>query len=401
MSKNKYVKVLIICVAVLIGLTAVSRATDSVTVAKVNAEIVKRGSLVQKTMVNGEIDASKKHYVRSSTSLRVEEIFVGQGSYVAAGDILLSLDCGNLADEAEKMRVELSNTRLEIQKMRMESGSSSAISSAQAELDRALADDEFNRGINDGMQMQADRRKIEDATSKLEDARKNSTKNNIDIEIRENNLKLKQKEYDDIRKVLIDEGKVAADIDGTIGEIFAVQGETLKGENYCTIIPEGANFIFSGEIKTDDAQYMKTGDPATITLAGVSRPLSNLTVKSIAREEGVARVICDIPAGTDAYIAQKATLTHEQKSEEYRSTVPLGAVRGSEDDYYVYIVSETSGVLGVQKTASKMEVTVTEKDNKNAAIEGGFTQDDLIITRSNKAITEGDRVRVQSADIGT
>ncbi|MCL1983401.1 MAG: efflux RND transporter periplasmic adaptor subunit [Clostridiales bacterium] len=401
MFKNRYAKALIICVAVLIALTAVSRATDSVTVAKVNAEPVKRGSLVQRTMVNGEIDASKKHYVRSSTSLRVEEIFVGQGSYVEAGDVILSLDYDNLVDEAEKTRVDISNSRLEIQKMKMESVDNSSINSAQAELDRALADDEFNRSINDGMQMQSDRRKIEDATSKLEDAKKNSTKNNIDIEIRENNLKLKQKEYDDMLKVLKDEGKVAADISGTVGEIFAVQGETLKGENYCTIIPESANFIFTGEIKTDDAQYMKTGDQVSVTLSGISRPLSNLTIRSIAREEGVARVICDIPSGTDAYIAQKATLTHEQRSEEYRSTVPLSAVRGSEDDYYVYIVGETSGVLGVQKVASKMDVTVTEKDNKNAAISGGFTSDDLIITKSNKTIAEGDRVRVQSADIGT
>lgn len=400
MFQNRYVKVLIICVLAFIGLTVISRVTDSITVAKVNAEAVKRGSLVQKTMVSGEIDASKKHYIRSDAELRIEEIFVGQGSVILTGDPILSLEYDYLTEEVEKLRVELSNMRLEIRKMRLESGGF-ALASAQAELDRALADDEFNRSINDGVQLQSDKRKIEDATGKIEDARKNLDKNDIDIAIKENNVKLKQKEYDELQEILQNGGIVLADINGTIGEIFAAQGEIMRGDNYCTIIPDGANFIFTGEINADDAQYMKTGDQVTVALSGINRPLTNLTIKSIAREEGRAKVIVDLPDSADAYIAQKATLSHEKKSEEYRSVVPLSAIRGIEDEYYVYIVGEQSGVLGTQKTAAKMDVTMIEKDNKNAAIEGLFATDDLIIIKSNKTITEGDRVRVQSADIGT
>jgi hypothetical protein len=144
---------------------------------------------------------------------------------------------------------------------------------------------------------------------------------------------------------------------------------------------------------------MKTGDKMTIVLSGKSRALSNLTIKSISREEDRAVVLVDLEPGTDAYLGQKATLTHEQKSEEYRNLVPLSAVRGSEGDYYIYVVRDESGVLGVQKKAVKVEIDVIEKDNKNAAIEGGFTTDDLIISKSNKIIAEGDRVRVQSAEI--
>jgi multidrug resistance efflux pump len=399
--KNRYVKVLAVCVLILIALTIISRAADSITVAKVNAETAGRGTLTQRTNVNGEIDASKKYYVRSSMAFRVQEIHVGQGSAVEAGDILFSLDYQHLLDEAQKVSIELSNMRLEIQKMRLDGGSSAAVNSAKAELGRAIADDAFTRSINDGVQMLADKRKIEDAENKLEEARKNSARNDIDVQIRANNMSLKQKEYDEIQKLIQSGGNVIADIRGTVGEIFVAPGETVKGENYCTIIPDDAHFIFIGELSADDARYMRTGDQINIALSGRSKQLTNLTIKSISREEGTARVIVDLPHGTDAYLAQKATLSHEKKSEEYSNIVPLSAIRGTEGDYYIYVVREVSGVLGAQKTAYRVGVSMIEKDNRNAAIAGGFLSDDLIISISNKTISEGDRVRVQSAEIRT
>ncbi|MCL1809988.1 MAG: hypothetical protein FWG42_09540, partial [Clostridiales bacterium] len=156
-----------------------------------------------------------------------------------------------------------------------------------------------------------------------------------------------------------------------------------------------------GELSVDDAQYMRSGDPVSVTLSGKSKPVDGLVIKSISRDEGKARVIADLPDSADAYPGQKATLSHEMRSEEYRNVVPLSAIRGNEEAYYVYVVRDVKGVLGVQETAAKAEITLIEKDNQNAAIEGGFTGDDLIISKSNKTITEGDRIRVQSADVGT
>ena len=406
MLKNRSFKILAICFAALIALTVISRATDSVTVAKVNAEPYKRGALVQRTTVNGEIDASRKHYIRGGNALRIEEILVGQGSTVEAGDMLFTLDWNYLSEQTDKVKLELDNLNLEMRKLRLDSGGSrSAVDSARAELDRALADDEFNRSLNDGVQMQSDMRKIEDAERKLADAMKtmsdNSSKNSIDLAMKENSRQQKQKDYDELCELMESGGVVLSDMTGTVGEIFVDQGETMKGENYCTIVPDDAHFVFIGEISAEGAQYMKTGDAVNVALSGISRPLSNLIIKSISREEGRAKVIADLTDGADAYLGQKATLTHEQKSEEYRSVVPLGGIRGSEGDYYVLTVVETGGILGLQKTASKVEVTVVEKDNSNAAIEGGVSADDLVIVKSSKSISEGDRVRVQSAEVRT
>ena len=404
--KNKSFKMLAVFVCVLIALTIISRVTDSITVAKVNAEAYKRGALVQRTTVNGEIDASKKHYIRGGVALLIEEILVGQGSPVEAGDSLFILDWFYLNEQAEKVKAELDNLNLEMRKLRLDSASgSSALDSARAELDRALADDAFNRSINDGVQMQSDKRKIEDAERKLNEAIKSlndsAEKNSIDIAIKENNRRTKQNEYDELQALIANEGRIISDVAGIVGEIFVNQGETMKGDNYCAVIPADAHFIFTGEINADNAQYMKTGDAVNVALSGISRPLSDLVIKSISREEGKARIICDLTAGADAYPGQKATLNHEKKSEEYRSVVPLAAVRGGEGDYYVLTVGEAKGVLGVQKTALKVEINVIEKDNNNAAIEGGVADDDLIIFKSNKTIAEGDRVRVQSTEIRT
>ena len=57
------------------------------------------------------------------------------------------------------------------------------------------------------------------------------------------------------------------------------------------------------------------------------------------------------------------------------------------------MLTENSTVLGMEYTASRVNVTVQEKDETYAAITGNLSRDDEIITGSNKSITEGDRVR--------
>jgi len=59
------------------------------------------------------------------------------------------------------------------------------------------------------------------------------------------------------------------------------------------------------------------------------------------------------------------------------------------------IVSQKEGILGNELQATRLDVTVIDKDTSTAAVEGAITYEDQIIIGSNKDITQGDRIRVQ------
>lgn len=407
MERNNYKKLLLVCLAVMIGLTVLSRAADSFVIAKVNTSTARQGTLVHKTEITGKIDAANKHYLSSKVALRVENIHVGEGSKVQQGDVLFSLNLEEVKEKAEVLADELAVLDLEIKEFNLKrSGSAQdkfALESAEEELRRAVKDDEFNRSINDGQQMLADRRKIEDAEQKIAMARKSINENGLQQDVekqrKENSRKEKAREYEQLRTILNNGGKVVADISGMVGEIFAQQGEILSGANYCTIIPEGTDYLFTGEIEEKEAKYLQTGDKASLRLSGKAVPLEGAEILSLANHEEKVKVTAQIPSGQQLKFGTQATLTHENRSEEYRSVVPLSAVKGTEGKYFLYVVSEKSSILGKQKVAIKEDVEILEKDNRNAALSRELRIDQHVVMKSNKAITEGDRIREQSEEI--
>jgi hypothetical protein len=59
------------------------------------------------------------------------------------------------------------------------------------------------------------------------------------------------------------------------------------------------------------------------------------------------------------------------------------------------VASKDSGALGVQTTALRADVSVLEQDATRAAVTGGVSQRDTIITRADRSLSDGDRVRVK------
>ena len=64
-------------------------------------------------------------------------------------------------------------------------------------------------------------------------------------------------------------------------------------------------------------------------------------------------------------------------------------------DFYVYVVEEQEGILGMENRIRETMVTVLEENYQFAAIQSEFlTKDSVIVMNSNKDITENDIVRI-------
>lgn len=402
--KNKYAQWLFLFLGIMVGLTVVSRAADSITIAKVTTQKAVRGTLIHQVNAEGTIKAAEKIYIQSpAEGFAVQKIHIAEGEHVEKGQVLFTLDGKEAQGRLEELENERTRLTLELQKLQVgESSQQAEVESAQKELERAQADGEFRTMLNDGKQLQEDQRAIEDAKEELARAQKNLQKQlqnqAIDAQIRRLEIENQEREIRKLQEICEAGGVVTAEKAGTVEEIFVKEGNQTAGTALCTVIPEDAEFLLQAEIPTENAKYMKIGDALTLTFLGKSRSISGVNITSLQNKDEMTVINAII----DKELREKegemewkqgaaVTVAHESVSEEYPVVIPLQALRGSEGDYYVLIKQTSNTVLGKETLATKVSVQLLDKDQQRAAIEGAFT--DEVIFNENKPIMEGDRIR--------
>lgn len=79
--------------------------------------------------------------------------------------------------------------------------------------------------------------------------------------------------------------------------------------------------------------------------------------------------------------------------EEYRSCVPVTALRRDGNGYFLYVLERKPGLWGIEQTVRRVYVLVERSDGAYAAVSGLEPGYEVVVT-SSKPLTEGCRVRV-------
>ena len=58
------------------------------------------------------------------------------------------------------------------------------------------------------------------------------------------------------------------------------------------------------------------------------------------------------------------------------------------------VIRKQNSVLGTEWVTARVDITVKDRDSQMMCVESALTYADQVITGSNKAISEGDRVRI-------
>lgn len=404
MGNKRYGKLFVIFFGVMLALTVVSRGADSVTVARVTAENAKPGTLAHRASASGTIQATDQKYIYGIEGAYIEKIHVAVGQQVKQGDVLFTLEENALDQQLADGEGQLAELRIEVQKAERSSrGSDSArtaVEDARRKLDRATKDSEFNTSLNDGKQLLADKRAIEDAQAQLEAAQRAQEEEKsgagLDLELAKVKLREKETAVNRLRKLSQNGDQIRAEMAGIVGSLTAEAGKQLTGDVIGTLIPQGAQYVLEAELDAKDGQYLKIGDPISVTMEGKNVPLTGATIQSLQNVDGKTKVTVSLPQKAQATQGASAEMEQVSVSQSYGATVPLSALRGNPDGYYVLAVKEENTVLGKEKKAERVEVTLLDKDGKKAAIQE--TLKDPIICISSKPIDSGDRVRVVSED---
>ncbi len=202
----------------------------------------------------------------------------------------------------------------------------------------------------------------------------------------------KQDEINNLGDIISDKGKVTAPAAGVIIKNDLVPGSILTGQEKLVIATGGYELhITAGK---EEMEHFQAGDELEIEInADNEKITSRIENIELPDQDGNISFTALLPegeyrtGGSLGYAMKKQSVT-------YPRCIPIQALRQDSRGTYVLLVKEKDSVLGKEETAFRLNVTVVSQDAETAAIEASLSEEDPVITGSNKNISEGDRVRI-------
>ena len=338
-----WVKAMLWLLLIMFIFTVVGRAAASFTVAQVKAESPSARKLLYNVEAQGRIGKNREIAVLCQPDILIQSILVSEGQGVEKGEVLAKLDAENVKEQIESLGKKKRSYMLQNQEYQ----------------------------------------KNQDA-----DADSRIYMNRILIgEI--------EKEIEKLQKVQKQKYCITAPRDGVITSVLVSVGQRTPDSAVFTMTDDSAGLKFTGQVALEDAKYISAGD--SIILKNENRKLEDIKITTLDMDEGreFMNVTAIIPAKTFS-LGETVSMVVEQESKNYSCTVPVTAVHQENSKYYVLLLEKRNTVLGQQKEAVRMEVTVLERNGQFAALEEGVLSDDSqIITDTDRYVAAGDRVRLR------
>lgn len=220
----------------------------------------------------------------------------------------------------------------------------------------------------------------------------NAERVQLDVEIAEKNLK-------ETEELMDREGIICAEEKGIFLNTTVTEGMKTTGSEFISIGTGG--FEFTAEVSKEAGEKIAEGDTISVKIPGkevlevsVNRIMSAEKQEENTTEETVI-LKAKLPEETYAADGYAAFSVKKESEEEYQNILPLTAIRQDSKGYYCLGIRTQNSVLGEEIKAERINITLLNKDNTQAAVQGAIQPDTEIIITSEKDILAGDRVRVK------
>ena len=211
----------------------------------------------------------------------------------------------------------------------------------------------------------------------------------IDRQLQEMEIRDIERRLARIEEIASGEGRVCAQVDGTVILQEMTAGRTSTGEERLSIA--AGNRIFEAEFDKE-GQELATGDLLSVSIPGSTRSVEARisSMNLLGEETGIFRADLE-----DLNLAIGTVTSYQcrRTSDTYQQVIPLSALRRDSEGYYCLAVRARSAVMGQEFKAERVGLTVLEMGSTEAAVEGAIFDTDPLITASNQVIISGDRVR--------
>lgn len=204
---------------------------------------------------------------------------------------------------------------------------------------------------------------------------------------------------DKLERLMDQKGKVTAPIDAVITKVNLITGEKTPDGTAILLSDTAAGNRLVVQVPKEQEKYIAKGDDVKIkTNSKNSQTLEGLTVDTVRineEDKELLDVTVQLPADSlEAGVS--AAMEATRSSEVYDCCIPIQALYEENGKYFVYVTEESSSVLGTELTARRVDVTVLDKNETNAALQqGSLGSDQKVIVSSDKMISNGSRIRIK------
>ena len=401
--------------------------------------------------MEGIVEAGAKLPVVVLGGLRVEELAVHTGDKVEEGDLLFTVDLEDIREKIAQQETDCQKVQLQIDAILQ----NRELAKAQKALEEARAREDYDalaryqdtlvgRAAEDVAQAEEDLEELYDENREHENGEEPETEDEQEAR-RQEEERLKQQlqsaayaeadakwnrettmkdagrkvedilleedvdatlsvyrtEVDSIREqiaeyqAIIDrEGKITADMSGMVTDVYVEVGGRVPDTASFLLADDEVACQFSTTLTKEQKSYVNLNDDAKLELDG--RKAINVTIDYLAENEnapGTFTALVKLPEET-GMPGQSGVLRCAKAGEKHPCCISLLALQGQNDRYFVYVVSEREGILGQEYYVEEINVSVIDKNDNGAAVEGALTEDSRIIISSTGEVTKGDVVRL-------
>lgn len=385
----------------------------------------------------GIVEAGAKLPVTVLSGLRVEELVVHTGDQVEESDLLFTVDLEDLKQIMDEQELSVAKTQLQIDTIvhnKELSQNQKALEEARAREDydalaryqdtlvgRAAEDvvqaekaleelpdeskgngseeeERLKRELQAAAYAEADARwtrdnTMKDAGRKVEDVLQ---EDNADatLAVYRTELAAMQEKLAAYREVLDREGKMTAPMAGTVTDVYVQAGGRVPDTASFLLADEEVACRFRTSLTKEQKSYVNLRDDVKLELGG-SRKI-DVKVDYLQENEsmpGTYTAIVKLPEETGVP-GLSGKLTCSKTGEKYPACIPLSALHSENGRYFVYVVNEREGILGTEYYVEEITISVVDKNDRLAAIEGAVSDESLILESSTKEVQKGTVVRL-------
>lgn len=202
-----------------------------------------------------------------------------------------------------------------------------------------------------------------------------------------------QAELDALLALQQNGGCLLAPMSGTLtrldlqpGQVSTAVGGLLAGED--------SDYTLELKLDKEQAQHITVG---TVLHVRQNKTEGDAAIQSLSAPDadGAVTAAATLPDG--AWTAGSASVNATAQGARQEFIVPASAVRQDNSRIYVLALEEQNTLLGLQNVVVALPVTVLESGDTTAAVAGALDHTTQVVVGSNKAVSAGDRVRVNDA----
>ncbi|PJN55390.1 hypothetical protein PAEVO_21110 [Paenibacillus sp. GM2FR] len=354
--------------------TLFSNTLQSLTLPKVTTEQPKNGGIALSIEGSGMLQPIAEAKLSSSTDWEVQQVLVKEGERVKKGQKLITYD-----NSSARQEIELEVTNLEKQRIEQQNLQDQFIQSS-----------------------------IEEDELKLRSAKREIEKGKLDIAAQERKI-------NEMKVRLSKDQVLTAPFDGIVTKLNAVEGLASAGEP--DVIVSNSSQGYRLEVGADAKRLSSIGISIgerievevhtdkvqqAIVMDGVIEEISHAEPLIEGASEGAETIT--VPQKMirikllDAKLkgGEQARINIEKSSLDQGLLVSNEAIHQDREGMYVFVVEEQPGALGNVFVARKVNITYSERNDKETMIQtDSIYEQDKIILKSSEPLQDGNRVRLE------